>query len=70
MTVQERNDIYETVDILRALGGSNGFSNLRPKIKKLLLTYANKLKGIADRDTEFGKSLQNEEFDGETVYEN
>ena len=70
MTVQERNDIYETVDILRALGGSNGFSNLRPKIKKLLLAYANKLKGIADRDIEFGKSLQNEEFDGETVYEN
>ena len=70
MTVQDRNDIYETVDILRALGGQNGFSNLRPKIKKLLLNYANKLKDIADRDTKFNNSMEQEDFDGEIVYDN
>jgi len=69
MTVQDRNDIYETVNILRALGGQNGFSNLRPKIKKLLLNYANRLNDIADRDSKLSDALQNEEFSGETVYE-
>lgn len=50
MTIEERNKILETVDILRALGGSNGFSNLQPKIKRMLLGYANELKDIVERD--------------------
>ena len=70
MTINERNTIYETMDILRALGGNNGFSNLQPRIKKMLLVYANRLKDIADRDAQFGKDLQVEEFEGETIYEN
>jgi hypothetical protein len=70
VTINERNTIYETTDILRALGGNNGFSNLQPRIKKMLLVYANRLKDIADRDAQFGKDLQVEEFEGETVYEN
>ena len=70
MTINERNTIYETTDILRALGGNNGFSNLQPRIKKMLLVYANRLKDIADRDAQFGKDLQVEEFEGETIYEN
>ena len=50
MTVDERNKILEAVDILRALGGQNGFSNLQPKIKRLLLNYANDLKDIVEND--------------------
>lgn len=50
MTIEERNKILETVDILRALGGNNGFSNLQPKIKHMLLGYANDLKDIVERD--------------------
>ena len=68
MTVEDRNTIYEAVDILRALGGNNGFSNLQPKMKKMLLGYANKLKEIVDKDVKFGKSMTVEEFNGETVY--
>ncbi len=68
MTVEDRNTIYEAVDILRALGGNNGFSNLQPKMKKMLLGYANKLKEIVDKDVKFGKSITVEEFNGETVY--
>lgn len=68
MTVEDRNTIYEAVDVLRALGGNNGFSNLQPKMKKMLLGYANKLKDIVDKDVKFGKSMTVEEFNGETVY--
>ena len=68
MTVEDRNTIYEAVDVLRALGGNNGFSNLQPKMKKMLLGYANKLKEIVDKDVKFGKSMTVEEFNGETVY--
>ena len=50
MTIYERNKILETVDILRALGGSNGFSNLQPKIKRMLLGYSNELKKIVEND--------------------
>ena len=50
MTIEERNKILETVDILRALGGNNGFSNLQPKVKHMLLGYANDLKDIVERD--------------------
>jgi hypothetical protein len=69
MTIEERNVIYETVDILRAIGGNNGFSNLQPKIKKMLLGYATKLNEIADKDIKFGQSMKQEEFNGEIVYE-
>ena len=69
MTTQERDVVYETVDILRALGGHNGFSNLQPRVKKVLLKYANRLKEIADRDVSIDNSMQNEEFDGEIIYE-
>ena len=50
MKIEERNKILETVDILRALGGNNGFSNLQPKVKRMLLGYANELKDIVERD--------------------
>lgn len=50
LTVDERNCILETVDILRTLGGNNGFSNLQPKVKRMLLGYANNLKAIVERD--------------------
>lgn len=50
MTIEERNKILETVDILRALGGNNGFSNLQSKVKRMLLGYANDLKDIVERD--------------------
>ena len=69
MTVDDRNDILETVEILRALGGQNGFSNLQPKLKKMLLGYAHKLNGIVERDIAVKKSIQVEEFEGDTVYE-
>ena len=68
MTVEDRNTIYEAVDVLRALGGNSGFSNLQPKMKKMLLGYANRLKEIVDKDVKFGKSMTVEEFNGETVY--
>jgi hypothetical protein len=66
MTIDNRNTILETVDILRALGGQNGFSNLQPKMKKLLLQKANALKKIVEDDIR-GQPVS-EEFDGETVY--
>ena len=56
MTQNERTTIYESVDILRALGGNNGFSNLQPKMKRILLDYANKLNDIADRDVKKEKT--------------
>ena len=68
MTTEERNEILETVDILRALGGQNGFSNLQPKIKRMLLQKANNLKRIVENDISPKDDV--EEFDGETVYEN
>lgn len=68
MTVDDRNKILETVDILRAIGGNNGFSNLQPKVKKMLLGYANELNDIVKRDIAIKNSMQKEDFDGETVY--
>ena len=52
MTVDDRNKILEIIDILRALGGQNGFTNLQPKIKKMLISYSNDLKDIVERDIE------------------
>lgn len=69
MNNEDRNTILETVDILRLIGGNNGFSNLRPNIKRQLLNHANRLKGIVDRDTQVSNSMQVEEFDGEVVHE-
>lgn len=68
MTIEDRNKILETVDILRALGGNNGFSNLQPKFKRTLLSYANDLKAIVEKDVKFEKSMKTEEFNGEVVY--
>lgn len=68
MTVEERDTVLETVDILRTLGGNNGFSNLQPKLKKMLRDQANKLKEIVDNDIKRGNSFQHEVFEGETVY--
>lgn len=50
MTVEERNTILESADILQALGGNNGFSNLQPKLKKMLLVQAVALKKIVEKD--------------------
>lgn len=69
MTVEDRNVVYEAIDILRALGGNNGFSNLQPKMKHLLLSYANKLKAIVEKDIKTEKSMTQEYFDGEIVYD-
>ena len=55
MKVEERDIILETVDTLRLLGGNNGFSNLQPKIKKLLLSRANELKAIVENDIRGGQ---------------
>ena len=68
VTVDDRNKILETVDILRAIGGNNGFSNLQPKVKKMLLGYANELSDIVKRDITIKNSMQKEDFDGEIVY--
>lgn len=69
MTQDEHSTIYEAVDILRALGGNNGFSNLQSKTKRTLLDYANRLKAIADRDISKRKSNIVEEFEGETIHD-
>ncbi len=50
MKVDDRNKLLEVADVLCALGGNNGFSNLQPKIKRMLLGYANDLKKIVDDD--------------------
>ena len=68
MTIDDRNKILETVDILRAIGGNNGFSNLQPKVKRMLLGYANDLNDIVKRDIAIKNSMQKEDFDGEIVY--
>lgn len=69
MTLDERNEILETSDLLKALGGQNGFSNLQPKIKHLLLRRAHALQEIVERDIKLANSLSVEEFTGETLYE-
>lgn len=69
MTVEDRNTILEAVDILRTLGGNNGFSNLQPKFKKLLLKYANGLNDIVEKDVKLKNSMKTENFDGEIVYD-
>ena len=55
MTTEERNVIFEAADILKTLGGNNGFANLQPKLKAMLRSYAGKLDKIArdDIQTEF-----------------
>lgn len=68
MTVQERNEILETVDILRALGGNNGFSNLQPKVKHMLLERANGLKKIVENDIVTTKRDHEEKEDLEMTY--
>ena len=50
MKVDDRNKILEVADVLRALGGNNGFANLQPKIKHMLIGYANDLKKIVEDD--------------------
>lgn len=62
MTVEERNTILEAVDILRTLGGNNGFSNLQPKLKRMLLQKANALNDVVVRDIH-----KYENFTGETI---
>ena len=59
MTVEDRNIVLETVDILRALGGNNGFTNLQPRFKKTLLGYASKLNKIVEKDIQFVKENYN-----------
>lgn len=67
LTVDERNCILETVDILRTLGGNNGFSNLQPKVKRVLLAYANNLKAIVERDIQGAEHTANKQ-DMEMTY--
>lgn len=69
MKSEDRNTLLETVDILRMIGGNNGFSNLQPKVKKMLLSYASKLDNIVKNDVQFAKSMSVEEFNGEVVYD-
>lgn len=70
MTTNERNDILEAVDLLRMIGG-NGFSNLQPKIKRLFMQKANRLKEIVENDIRGGTSTSEvvEDWGGETIYE-
>ena len=57
MTMEERNVIFEASDILKTLGGNNGFANIQPKLKATLRSYATKLDKIArdDIQAEFDK---------------
>lgn len=50
MKVEDRNKLMEVSDILKALGGNNGFGNLQPKIKRMLLGYASDLDRIVKDD--------------------
>lgn len=73
MTVDERNQVLEAAEILQTLGGNNGFTNLRPELKKLLRTHGKKLKTIVENDIRGGSGSSAEyvveEFEGETIYE-
>lgn len=69
MTAHERGQILEAVDILRMLGGQNGFSNLQPKIRKKLLSTANALRQIVNDDIQKLSGYRTEEFEGETIYD-
>lgn len=69
LKTDDRNTLLETVDILRMIGGNNGFSNLQPKVKKMLLSYANKIDDMVKKDIQWSKSISVEQFDGEVVYE-
>ena len=68
MTIDERTKILEVVDILRALGGNNGFSNLQPKIKHMLLGYSNDLKAIVEDDIRSTQTRVNTKQDIEMTY--
>lgn len=50
MTLEDRNTILEAADILKTLGGNNGFANLQPKLKTMLKSYGGKLQNIVERD--------------------
>ncbi|WP_458459256.1 hypothetical protein [Pseudobutyrivibrio sp.] len=70
MTVDDRNTVTEISEMLKILGGQNGFCNLQPKLKKMLLEQSKKLKDIVDRDINYQKSFNfEEEWQGETVHE-
>ena len=68
MTIEDRSTILEVVDLLRTIGGQNGFCNLRPQLKKLLLRKANDLNKIVEREIK-QQDTAFKEFTGETVYE-
>ncbi len=69
MTVNDRDTILEAVEILKLIGGNNGFCNLRPERKKIVLKTAKNLKDIVERDIKNSQSFSKVDFDGEVVYE-
>jgi hypothetical protein len=69
MTVNDRNTILEAVDLLQVLGGNNGFCNLRPERKKIVLKTAKNLKDIVERDIKNSQSFQKVDFSGDVVYD-
>lgn len=50
MTLDQRNSILEAADILKRLGGKNGFSNLQPKIRMLCMKKGHELTEIVEND--------------------
>ena len=69
MTVNDRDMILEAVDLLKLLGGNNGFCNLRPERKKIVLKMAKNLKDIVERDNKNSQSFQKVDFSGDVVYD-
>ncbi len=69
MTVNDRNTILEAVDLLKLLGGNNGFCNLRPERKKIVLKMAKNLKDIVERDIKNSQSFEKVDFIGDVIYD-
>lgn len=58
MTLDDRNALVEAADILQYLGGNNGVTNLRPKIKHQLIRSAAKLKKVVENDISASKAAE------------
>ena len=50
MKMEDRNLILEVSEVLKLLGGNNGYANVQPKIKQRLIEYSKKLEKLVKND--------------------
>lgn len=50
MKTEDRNLLLEVSEVLKLLGGNNGYANIQPKIKKRLVEYSKKVEELVKND--------------------